>query len=131
MSESTAADEKELIGLDPQIDTAVSDGNMEPLERLLAEDYLYTHSHGRTDTKRSYMDAANGRENAPRRVLSEVQAEVHGDVAVTRGNLDIVKQGADPNLTMRYVRVWRKTNGKWQAISHKTVYAIDRTPQPK
>jgi len=35
---------------------------------------------------------------------------------------------ARPNLYMRYVRVYRRVADTWLAISHRTVYATDRTP---
>ena len=122
--------EELLKANDQKIDFAVSDKEQAILEELLADDYIYTHSNGKSQTKREYIDGAISRESVPpRRPLSEIQVEIHGDVAITRGNLDIVYEDERPNTFMRYVRVWRERNGKWQPISHRTLYATDRNPK--
>ena len=97
-------------------------------ESVLADDFVYTHSNGRSQSKPDFIDAIAGRDQPPRRVLSEIEAELHGDVAVTRGNLDIEYADDRPNLYMRYVRVYRLSNHHWLPISHRTVYATDRKP---
>jgi ketosteroid isomerase-like protein len=115
-----------LISLDPQIDTAMAQGDLATLEALLAPDFTYTHSNNNHQAKREFIEAIGGRENRPRRDLSEVEAEVHDGIAVTRGNLDVVYHDDRPSLYFRYVRVWRREGDTWLAISHRTVYARDR-----
>jgi ketosteroid isomerase-like protein len=118
--------ESTLADLDAAIDTAMSDRDAAALERLLAADFIYTHSNGRPQPRAEFIAAIAARDNPPRRMLTDVQVELHGDVAVTRGNLDIVYHDERPNLYMRYVRVYRQIGQDWQAISHRTVYAKDR-----
>ena len=117
-----------LRSLDVAIDTAVSDRDAAVLDSLLADDYIYTHSNGRSQSKSDYIDGIASRDNPPRRLLSDIQVELHDDIAVTRGNLDIVYSDDRPNLYMRYVRVYRQTGGTWRPISHRTLYATDRNP---
>jgi ketosteroid isomerase-like protein len=118
--------ETALQSLDPQIDTAMAQGDLAALDALLAPDFIYTHSNGMHQAKAEFSEAIGKRENRPRRDLSEIEAEVHGDVAVTRGNLDVVYSDGRPTLVFRYVRIWRLVNGAWRAISHRTLYAKDR-----
>jgi ketosteroid isomerase-like protein len=118
--------EAQLCALDVAIDTATADQDAAALEALLAADYIYTHSNGRSQTKAEYIAGVVARDNPPRRNLNDVHAEIHGDVAITRGNLDIVYNDERTNLFMRYVRVYRQRAGRWQPISHRTVYATDR-----
>ena len=115
-----------LIALDPKMDTAMAEGDGATLESLLAPDFIYTHSNGNSQAKAEFIDAIVRRENRPRRDLSEIAAEVHGDVGVTRGNLDVVYADGRPTLLFRYVRVYRLMPAGWQPISHRTVYARDR-----
>jgi ketosteroid isomerase-like protein len=117
-----------LIELDPQIDTAMALGDLATLQRLLAPDFIYTHSNGNHQAKAEFTEAIGKRENRPRRDLGEIEAEVHGDIAITRGNLNVVYYDERPSLFFRYVRVWRLQDGTWLAISHRTVYARDREP---
>jgi ketosteroid isomerase-like protein len=118
-----------LRDLDVAIDTAVSDQDGVGLDMLLADDYIYTHSNGRSQTKREYIDGVVARDNPPRRLLTDIQVELHDDIAVTRGNLDIVYSDERPNLYMRYVRVYRQSGDSWRPISHRTLYATDRNPK--
>jgi ketosteroid isomerase-like protein len=115
-----------LIALDPVMDNAMAGGDGATLGSLLAPDFVYTHANGTSQAKDEFIDAIVKRENRPRRDLSEIAAEVHGDVGVTRGNLDVVYYDDRPTLHFRYVRVYRRNPGGWQPISHRTVYAKDR-----
>jgi hypothetical protein len=126
MAEADAETINTLLGLDPKMDTAMALGDGATLEALLAPDFIYTHASGNSQNKRDFIDAILKRENRPRRDLSEIAAEVHGDVAVTRGNLDVVYYDERQPLYFRYVRVHRRSDAGWQPISHRTVYAKDR-----
>lgn len=117
-----------LTSLDPRIDSAMAEGDLATLEALLAPDFIYTHSNNNHQAKAEFIEAIGKRENRPRRDLTEVEAEIHGDIAVTRGNLDVVYYDERPTLYFRYVRTWRAEGDRWRAISHRTVYAKDREP---
>jgi hypothetical protein len=113
---------------DQAIDTAMSDRDAASLDALLADEFIYTHSNGRSQPKPEFVAAILQRSDPPRRVLNDVQVEMHGDIAVSRGNLDIHYSDNRPDLFMRYVRVYRLFGSNWRAISHRTVYATDRNP---
>jgi hypothetical protein len=115
----------QLTALDPQIDTAMAQQDGQTLDSLLAGDFIYTHSNGLSQNHADFIGAILKRENPPRRDLTEVRAEVHGDITVTRGNLDVVYDDGR-RLVFRYVRVWRLVDAGWRAISHRTLYANDR-----
>jgi ketosteroid isomerase-like protein len=117
-----------LRDLDQAIDTAISARDAGVLESVLADDFIYTHSNGRSQPKSEFIEAIARREDPPRRVLSNVEVEPHADIVVTRGDLDIQYPDSRPDLYMRYVRVYRKVGDAWQAFSHRTVYALDRKP---
>jgi ketosteroid isomerase-like protein len=114
---------------DQAIDSAMSNRNRDQLESLLAEDFIYTHSNGRAQPKPEFIAAILQRSDPPRRLLSDVQVELHADIAVTHGDLDIHYHDNRPSLFMRYVRVYRHAGNEWRAISHRTVYATDRNPK--
>jgi len=114
--------------LDQAIDTAMSERDATALESLLADEFIYTHSNGRSQPKPEFVGAIVQRSDPPRRLLSDVHVELHGDIALTRGDLDIRYLDTRPDLFMRYVRVYRQFGSDWRAISHRTVYATDRKP---
>ena len=117
-----------LREIDQAIDTAMSNRDAARLGALLADDFVYTHSNGRSQPKHEFIAAIAARADPPRRILTDVHAELHGDIVVTRGNLDIRYADARPDLFMRYVRIYRQSGAEWKAISHRTVYATDRQP---
>ncbi len=122
-SEATAAQLREL---DIAIDTAVSDRDAATLDRLLADDFIYTHAGGVPEPKPDFIATAVARVDPPRRTLHDLQVEPHGDVAVTRGTIEFIYIDARPNLYLGYVRVYRLRDGAWRPISHRSFYVVDR-----
>jgi hypothetical protein len=72
------------------------------------------------------MAAIGARPNPPARPLTDLQAKNHGDVAVTRANLNVVDRDHAPTKMLRYVRVRRREGGRWVPFPHRTLYALDR-----
>ena len=116
---------------DQTIDTAISQRDSATLNALLADDFIYTHSNGRSQSKSEFIDGVVGRQDPPRRELSGIGVEQHADIAITRGDLDIHYFDDRPSLYMRYVRLYRLGGDTWRAISQRTVYAIDRNPDTR
>jgi ketosteroid isomerase-like protein len=122
-----AATEARLRELDNAIDTAVSGLDAATLDRLLADDFIYTHAGGKPEPKREFIATAVARVDPPRRILHDLQVELHGDIAVTRGTIEFIYSDARPNLYLGYVRVHRRLDSAWRAISHRSFYVVDRS----
>jgi ketosteroid isomerase-like protein len=122
----TQATDAQLRELDVAIDTAVSERDAAALERLLANDFVYTHANGTPELKGKFIATAVARADPPRRVLHDLKVEPHGDVAVTRGTIEFIYTDARPNLYLGYVRVHRLLDDGWRAISHRSFYMTDR-----
>ena len=58
---------------------------------------------------------------------SSIHVELHGDLAVAMGDLDIVWGDGRHNYD-RYVRVYRQVNDSWRVVSQRTLPAHDRAP---
>jgi hypothetical protein len=121
-----AATEAQLRELDVAIDTAVSGRDAATLDRLLADDFVYTHANGKPEPKRECIAAAVARADPPRRILHDLQVEPHDDIAVTRGTIEFIYTDARPNLYLGFVRVHRLLDSGWRAISHRSFYVVDR-----
>src|SRR5438552_18463872 len=113
-----AATEAQLRELDVAIDTAVSDLDAATLDRLLADDFVYTHAGGKPEPKRAFIATAVARVDPPRRILHYLQVEPHGDVAVTRGPIDTNYTHARPNLALGDARAHPQLHNGCRAISH-------------
>ncbi len=114
-----------LVRIDNDIDEKASDGDFASLDPLLAEDFIYAHSTGTVQDKQEWVDSLKPLVGKRRRVVSGARAEIHDDVAIVAGDVDIVWNDRPTKLN-RYVRVYRLKNGAWQAISQRTVPAPDR-----
>jgi len=121
-----AATEAQLRELDISIDMAVSGRDAATLDRLLADDFAYTHANGTSEPKREFIATAVARADPPRRILHDLHVEPHDDVAVTRGTIEFIYTDARPNLYLAYVRVHRLLDSGWRAISHRSFYVADR-----
>ena len=110
------------------MDASISAKDVESLETFLGEDFVYTHSTERSDPREAFLTWVANRTPNSRRDLSDVHVELHGDVAVPRANLDIVYLD-ESRKYLRFVRVYRNTDGGWKLISSRTVNAEDREPR--
>ena len=90
------------------------------MERLEAEEYLYTDGKGQTFTKSQDIAAFKAREvTESSRELKETKVHVYGDVAVITGlSLDKSKdkEGSHDNAG-RYTDIFVKRNGEWKCVA--------------
>jgi hypothetical protein len=127
MTDDNAALQTKLQDLDASIDQLASQGDFDALGALLASDFRYNHSTGLSQDKTEWLDGLKPLVGRRDRVTSSVQVELHGDVAVAMGDLDIVwKDGR--HAYDRYIRVYRRVDGDWRAFFQRTLPAHDRAP---
>lgn len=98
------------------------------LDRLLADDLLYTHSTAVTDSKPEYLAALRGgkyRYKAARREGTSVR--IHGTIAIVNGRsfLEVDVDGVPRSLANAFVNVWVRTPAGWQMTAWQS------TPLPK
>ncbi len=89
------------------------------LEKVFADDLLYTHSNGKQDTKQTYIQSIKDGKSVYDKIdVEEILVRVYGKTAVVNGKIMITQPTADGKQTLahlRYVVVYIK-NGKkgWQ-----------------
>jgi hypothetical protein len=123
----TAAIEAGLAHLDVSIDELASKGEFAALSSLLADDFVYSHSTGAVQDKGEWIEGLKPLVGKRDRVANVVGVEFHGDIAVVKGEVDIVWREA-PTKYNRYVRIYRLVDGGWRAISQVTTPAPERAP---
>jgi hypothetical protein len=116
-----------LRELDARIDELASKGEFDALGALLAADFRYNHSTGHSQSRSEWLDGLRPLVGRRDRIPSSIAIELHGDLAVAMGDLDIVWMDGRHNYD-RYTRVYRVSDGQWQAVSQRTVPARDRAP---
>lgn len=94
------------------------------LERLLADDLVYTHSSGAVDSKASYIESLrSGRARYLKIAPDEVKPRVVGDTVLIHGRgvftleTNTNGQKGENVLKLSFLDVWQKRNGKWQMIA--------------
>jgi hypothetical protein len=127
MTDARPGLEATLRALDASIDQLASRGDFSALGALLAPDFRYNHSTGHSQDRTEWLGGLEPLVGRRERVTSSIAIEVHGDVAVAMGDLDIVWVDGRHNYD-RYVRIYRLTHGSWLVVSQRTVPAHDRAP---
>ncbi len=117
-----------LVALDRSIDDIATQGDFDALAQLLADDFVYTHSTGTVEPKTEWLEGLARLVGQRDRVAQAVTTEIHGDLAVVMGDLDIIWKTDRPNAFNRYARVYRLQDGQWRAIFQRTLPAPDRYP---
>ena len=141
MSKGAVA-ETALAELDRRIQEAMASGDVKIIERYVGDDLIFTHGwfEGGTETKQQLLENAKKetRFYVYRKVSSQV-VEMHGDVALVLGRLDVRRQPLAKNketeqmcYALHYVHLFERRKNLWQFISHRTAQMIQPgKPCPK
>jgi ketosteroid isomerase-like protein len=113
------SDSSKLVTLNQQVDSYVVSRNIKALDSLYADDFVFSHGSGRVEGKAGWMKTVE-RANYPLRQHDSVKVELHENVAVVKGKMDIQKVNKDKTDTyhLRYIRIYALRNKHWQLISH-------------
>src|SRR5215212_8992570 len=88
MTANGGASEEALRELDARIDVMASE-DIDALKPVLADDFYYTHSTGHSQTKDEWLEGLRPLLGRRQRLSSPSRVELHEDVAVAMGDLDI------------------------------------------
>jgi ketosteroid isomerase-like protein len=97
------------------------------LDRLIADDLVYTHAGGKTQNKAEYIESVTtGPSRYESFTDSDTKIRVYGDVAILTGNVDVKLVGRDI-YRVRTLEIYKKNNGQWQFAVKEGV----RVPKPE
>jgi ketosteroid isomerase-like protein len=113
--------DEEIVALESEIRAAQLDANVAALDRLIADELLFTGPDGRLGTKQQDLDshgsgAIRFRAHEPQELRIR---RVGADVAVValRARLGVDVGGAIVEGIYRYTRVWaRERGGSWRVV---------------
>jgi ketosteroid isomerase-like protein len=115
--------EQEILNINYQIDQAVVLKDLDFLKKHYADDFVFTHGTGYVEGKESWLkDVASQSTKFISRIQDSTSVEMHGDIALVTGKVDIKRQGKDNVVTygIWYIRIYRLNQSTWQMISHRT-----------
>lgn len=95
------------------------------LDRVFSDDLAYTHSDGRLDTKKNFIEALrSGKQTYEAAEHQSIDVRVLGpDVAVVRGRLRMTAAAGGQKATpanFSILRVYQSKNGRWQLVAHQS-----------
>jgi hypothetical protein len=114
MLESSAVE-----ALDRRVESAFQRADSSFLQSTLRDDFRFTHGTGLVAGKAETLANFVKPGNFLSRVQTSVEAEVHGDVALTIGRIEI-RTAAPREYTICYARLYQRVGGQWQLVSHRT-----------
>jgi Domain of unknown function (DUF4440) len=142
-AENATGDAADVLALERKIEAAVVRGDVAFAETVLSSDFHFRHGDGWTrgvktggieDDRAAFLKRIADKEYLVHD-LDSPHIEMHGDVALTWGryvSLFMPKNrnpDTPPGLTtIWFERVWGKRGGRWQWLSHRTVWGPNPSP---
>jgi ketosteroid isomerase-like protein len=109
--------EQAIRKLDEQRIAALTQPDIPVLERMMTDDFTYTHSSGQVQTKAEFLgDFKSGKRVFKSLKQEDVQVRVYENVAIVTGRCTLlgVNGGKDFELPMRFIEVYTSNHGNWQ-----------------
>ena len=114
-------DTREMVkALDAERMGAMVAGDLEALERILADDLSYVHTSAAIDTKSSILESiGNGRLNYQKMAARNVKVRDYGNTAVVRGEADVevTSGGNDLTFSLEFTDVYVNGDAGWQMVA--------------
>lgn len=115
-----AVEDARLLEADAQWNTLRLQADVAGLDRLLVDDWLLTHSDGRVQTKREYLDELATRSRRNQAIDNEdVAWRSYGETAVVTGVSvqAAVSAGTPWSGRFRFTRVWVREGDAWRMVA--------------
>jgi len=125
----------EIVAAEERLTAATQSLDVEALDRIYADDIMFTGVTGAICTKDSVMDearrgaaarqAASARPTGPTVVSytkDDIRAVRHGDTGVASFRFGVTVRAEDKEVTRHYrtTNVWLKRGGAWQVVAAHT-----------
>jgi hypothetical protein len=118
-----AQDSLTLINLNQEIDSRVVKRDTVWLHTKYGNDFVFSHGSGKVEGRNSWLSSVI-RSNFVQRQHDSVKAELHANIAVLKGKMDIKKVNKEKtdSYHLRYIRVYALRKDGWELISHNTTH---------
>lgn len=117
---SVAAETADVLETDASWNRLRLEVDVAGLERILADDWMLTHSDGRVQTKAEYLGELATRSRRNDAIVNEdVRLRTYGETAVVTG-VSVqsgVSNGEPWRGRFRFTRVWVKRDGSWLMVA--------------
>ena len=121
----TAADtnaKEEILKISDEREEALAKGDIAALDRIDADDQVYTNWRGVTLTKAEHLADIKARNLTFQTSFkhNDVQVVIHGNTGIVSGlsKTSVVYKGSAPAGARKFVNVFVKENGRWLCVVH-------------
>src|SRR6202040_490792 len=93
------------------------------LERLMADECMYTHASSQTQNKAEFIgDLKSGKRVYKGLKNTDLHVLVYGHTAVLTGRTAIsaVNDGKNTEVSIKFLEIYEKRNRQWQMVAHQS-----------
>ncbi len=111
----------EVLKAEEARNQALPKGDVEALDRIYADDLVYTNATGALLTKAQHLADLKGRTlNFRSFKHDDVEVHVHGNTGIVTGisTSAVDYKGTVSNSPRRFVNVYSKQDGRWLCVAH-------------
>lgn len=122
IGQTTKKSEQELLKANREYDQALVRGDADVLDRLYAEEFVYTTPDGEVRNKAQQLAfTRSGSLRLESGQSDEVRVRVYGNTAVMTGRFTAKGKFIDKNIDIRerYTAVWVKRRGRWWLVAEQ------------
>lgn len=123
------AGEKTVRELEDRLNAAVVQGDVATFDKLFADDFTHTSRDGRFRTRAEWMKGrVQGKTNYVSFDVDDLQIRIFSETAVVTGLSKPSWREQDGSLAngqFRFLRVWAKRDGRWQAVAFQATRISD------
>jgi len=122
MPETRTNDEEQVRQLEHEWIDAFMRGDTETLDRILADDFVFTDPEGKLLTKAQWIaDITSGELIFESIHIDDLQVRMYEDAAVANGRVTVKAQSKEGGFNGQYcyTDMYVKRNGQWQAVAEQ------------
>ncbi len=125
----TAAKIKEdVLKVEREWSEAFKNRDKDALNRILADDFIYTDDEGRVSDKAHYIEAVVNVIRVESYTVDDVAVRVAGEAAVVTGRWSgkLTVRGADASGDFRYTDTLVRRGGRWQVLTSQDTRIVGK-----
>jgi ketosteroid isomerase-like protein len=123
----------EVEALERELVAAIGRGDLAAYDRIVADDYIVFPASGPETTKAEILKAyRSGALHYTGLEIFDVKAKVFGDTAVVGAKTKGMRREGDRDVPnrVRYIRVFARRGGRWQAVTQMSALLPPDAPAP-
>lgn len=121
--------ERALVKLDKEWAAAEARGDTASINRILADEYVFTDLDGKVGDKRQFLVHTKSSDTRPESITpDDYKVRFYGNTAVMTHSATL--KGRDNSEQARAIHVWVNRRGRWQVVAHQWTLTTQEPGKP-